>query len=128
VGDGNVGYGDASWQGKDVPAGFEPGAGTHDRGASAPGKAREAAEGGFLGGGDACPVHNTVQTPFQDVMAQCGICRILCYVSDKFDLFKQIFLPFACDETFQSFHNSSLPIYSCLLQQSLLVPGGGQGT
>jgi hypothetical protein len=52
----NVDDGDASWQGqKDVPAGFDPGAGTRGRGASAPGKAREAAEGGFLGGGDACP-------------------------------------------------------------------------
>jgi hypothetical protein len=34
----------------------------------------EAAEGRFLGGGDARPVHNTVQYPFQDVMAQCGMC------------------------------------------------------
>jgi hypothetical protein len=32
------------------------------------------AEGGFLGGGDARPVHNTVQNPFQDVMAQRGVC------------------------------------------------------
>jgi hypothetical protein len=75
VGDGNVGYGDASTQGQeDVPASFDPGAGTRGRGASAPGKAREAAEGGFLGGGDACHVHDTVQNPFQDVMAQCGTC------------------------------------------------------
>jgi hypothetical protein len=71
MGDGNVGYGDASWQGQtDVPAGFDPGAGTRGRGASAPGKAREAAEGGFLGGGDAFPVHEMAQNPFQDVMAQ----------------------------------------------------------
>jgi hypothetical protein len=75
VGDGNVGYGDASRQGQeDVPAGFDPGAGTRGRGASAPGKAREAAEGGFLGGGDACPVHNTAQNPFQDIMVQRGMC------------------------------------------------------
>jgi hypothetical protein len=41
VGDGNVGYGDASWQGQeDVPAGFDPEAGTRGRGASTPGKAR----------------------------------------------------------------------------------------
>jgi hypothetical protein len=68
VGDGNVDYGDASWQGQDVPAGFDPGAGTRGRGASAPagpGKAREAAEGGFLGGGDACPVHDTAPIPFR---------------------------------------------------------------
>jgi hypothetical protein len=40
--------------------GFDPGAGTRGRGASAPGKAREAAEGRFLGGarGDACPMHD----------------------------------------------------------------------
>jgi hypothetical protein len=36
--------------------------------------AREAAEGGFLGGGDACPVHDAAQNPFQDVMAQRGMC------------------------------------------------------
>jgi hypothetical protein len=54
VGDRNVGYGDASRQGQeDVPAGFDPVAGTRSGGASALGKAREAAEGGFLGGGDA---------------------------------------------------------------------------
>jgi hypothetical protein len=75
VGDGNVSYGDASWQSQeDVLAGFDPGAGTHGRGASAPGKAREAAEGGFLGEGDACPVHDTAQNPFHDVMAQRGMC------------------------------------------------------
>jgi hypothetical protein len=28
-----------------------------------------------LGGGDARPVHNTAQYPFQDVMAQRGMCR-----------------------------------------------------
>jgi hypothetical protein len=66
VGDGNVGYGDASRQGQeDVPAGFDPSAGIRGRGASAFGKAREAAEGEFLGGGDACHVHNTAQNPFQ---------------------------------------------------------------
>jgi hypothetical protein len=55
---------------------MSPGAGTRGRGASALGKAREleAAEGGFLGGGDACPVHDTAQNPFQDVMAQRGMC------------------------------------------------------
>jgi hypothetical protein len=47
---------------------------TSGRGASAPGKAREAAEGGFLSGGDACPVNDTVQNPFRDVMAQRGMC------------------------------------------------------
>jgi hypothetical protein len=51
VGDGNVGYGDASRQGQEhVPTGFDPGAG---RGACTPSKARDAAEGRFLGGGDA---------------------------------------------------------------------------
>jgi hypothetical protein len=75
VGDGNVGYGDASRKGQeDVPAGFDPGAGTCGRVASAPGKAREAAEGGFLGGGDAFPVHYTAQNPFRDVMEQRGMC------------------------------------------------------
>jgi hypothetical protein len=72
VGDRNVGHGDASRQGReDVPAGFDPGAG---RGDNAPGKAREleATEGGFLGGGDACPVHHAEQNPFQGVMAQRG--------------------------------------------------------
>jgi hypothetical protein len=64
VGDGNVGYGDASRQVQEaavVPAGFDPGAGTRGRDASAPGKAREATEGRFLGGGDACSclVHDT---------------------------------------------------------------------
>jgi hypothetical protein len=54
--------------------GFDPGAGTRGRGSSASGKAGEAAEGGFLGGGDACPVHDTAQNPFQDVIAQCGMC------------------------------------------------------
>jgi hypothetical protein len=74
-GDGNVGYGDASRQGQeDVPAGFDPGAGIRGRGAIAPCEAREAAEGGFLGGGDACPVHDTAQNPFQDVMEQRGMC------------------------------------------------------
>jgi hypothetical protein len=32
------------------------------------------AEGGFLGRGNAGPVHNTAQYPFQDVMAQRGVC------------------------------------------------------
>jgi hypothetical protein len=27
-----------------------------------------------LGGGDACPVHDTAQNPFQGVMAQRGMC------------------------------------------------------
>jgi hypothetical protein len=35
---------------------------------------QEAAEGEFLGGGDARPVHNTAQNPFQGVMAQRGMC------------------------------------------------------
>jgi hypothetical protein len=30
--------------------------------------------GGFLGGGDARPVPNMVQNPFQDVMAQRDVC------------------------------------------------------
>jgi hypothetical protein len=43
---------------------------TQSGGACSPGEPREAAEGRFLGRGDARPVHDTAQNPVQDVMAQ----------------------------------------------------------
>jgi hypothetical protein len=73
--DRDVSDGDAPGQGqKDVPPSFHPDASTRSRDARSPGEPREAAEGGFLGGGNARPVHRMARIPFQDVMAQRGVC------------------------------------------------------
>jgi hypothetical protein len=50
------------------------GAGARSGDASSLRKVSEAAKGGFLGGGDARPEHNTAQYPFRSVMAQRGMC------------------------------------------------------
>jgi hypothetical protein len=72
---GDISDGDAPGQDwEDVPLSLDQGAGARSGNASAPGEPREAAEGRFLGGGGARPVHNTAQYPFQDVMAQRGMC------------------------------------------------------
>jgi hypothetical protein len=56
------------------PSSLNQHAGTQSGGASSPGEPRETAEGGFLVGGNAQPMHNTAQYPFQAVMAQHGVC------------------------------------------------------
>jgi hypothetical protein len=60
VDDRDVGDGDARWKGHEVVAlslGAEP-----------------SAEGWFMGGGDARPVHSTAQNPFKNGMAQREMC------------------------------------------------------
>jgi hypothetical protein len=59
-----------------MPPSLDPGAGAGSGGARSPSEPREAAKGGkgILGGGNARPVHNTAQNPFQDVMAQGDLC------------------------------------------------------
>jgi hypothetical protein len=70
VNDGDVGDGDALWQGhEDVPPSLRANGGAVGGGASASSEAWESAEGWLEGGGDARPVHSTAQNPFQDVMA-----------------------------------------------------------
>jgi hypothetical protein len=54
--------------------GLNAGAGAASQDAGSIGEAREEAEGWLEGGGDAHPVHNTAQNPFQDVVAQHGTC------------------------------------------------------
>jgi hypothetical protein len=41
---------------------------------SAVGEAREAAEGCLESRCDACPAHDPAQNPFQDIVAQRGLC------------------------------------------------------
>jgi hypothetical protein len=75
VDDGDVSDGDAPWQDlEDVPPSLNLCAGAQSGGARSTSKPSKAVEGGFLGGGNARPVHSTAQYPFQHVMAQRGVC------------------------------------------------------
>jgi hypothetical protein len=56
------------------PPRLNPSAAARSGCASSPSEPREAAEGGFLGGGDARPVRSTAEYPFQDVIAQRDAC------------------------------------------------------
>jgi hypothetical protein len=75
VDEGNVVDEDALWQGhEDVASSLMANGGAVGGGASAGSEAEESAEGWLKGGGDACPVHTTVQNLFQDVMGQRKLC------------------------------------------------------
>jgi hypothetical protein len=77
VDDGHVGDGNALGHGhEDVPSSARAGGGAIGGRAGAIGEPREAAEGGLECGGNARPVHSTAQNPFEDVMAQRGLCYI----------------------------------------------------
>jgi hypothetical protein len=72
VHDADVRDGDALGKGyKDIPPSLDMDAGAISEGAGA---ASEAGEGGRKGGGNAGPVHNLAQIPFQDIMAQRDLC------------------------------------------------------
>jgi hypothetical protein len=73
VGDGDVGYGDASRQAQeDVPAGFNPATEAEVPASQArPGRRRRS--GSWVEAMPA-PGHDTAQNPFQDVMAQRSMC------------------------------------------------------
>jgi hypothetical protein len=75
VDDRDVGDGDALWKGhEDVAPSLRASGRAVGGGASAGSETWESAEGWFKGGGDACPVHSTVQNLFQDIMAQREMC------------------------------------------------------
>jgi hypothetical protein len=74
--DGHVDDDDALGHGpEDVPSSARAGGGAIGGHADAIGEPREAAECGLECGGNARPVHSTVQNPFMDVMPQRGLCR-----------------------------------------------------
>jgi hypothetical protein len=75
VGDGKVGDGDpAEQRHEDVAVCPRAEGGAVGGDSAAVIKAREAAEGRLESRCDACPVHDPAQNPFQDIVAQRGLC------------------------------------------------------